>query len=176
MERERVARLGRNEGDGVKEDGGMGEDEDFQSDYITLKMGLGIPEGPEAQKVSIDFAVHELLPPEAAESYTQHVAGNVNLDWYNKKHVPLRLHHLKSFLSDTRYSASDFKTPSWVALCDIDDKIPSHMNPTLVYTQMPNRSPREAPPVKRLEILDRRTCETYTDRVGRVFTLRWPPR
>ncbi|KAF5332897.1 hypothetical protein D9758_017893 [Tetrapyrgos nigripes] len=122
MERERVARLGRNEGDGVKEVGGMGEDEDFQSHYITLKMRLGIPEGPEAQKVSKDFAVYELLPPEAAESYTQHVAGNANLDWYNKKHVPLRLHHLKSFLSDTRYSASASETPSWVALCDIDDK------------------------------------------------------
>ncbi|KAF5337528.1 hypothetical protein D9758_016854 [Tetrapyrgos nigripes] len=39
----------------------------------SLKMGLGIPEGPEAQKVPIYLAVHELLTPEAAESYTQQV-------------------------------------------------------------------------------------------------------
>ncbi|KAF5332895.1 hypothetical protein D9758_017891 [Tetrapyrgos nigripes] len=71
--------------------------------------GLGIPEGPEVQKVLIYFAVHESLTPEAAESYAQHVAGNMNMDWYNNEHVPLqlRLHHLKSFLSDARNSASD---------------------------------------------------------------------
>ncbi|KAF5340137.1 hypothetical protein D9758_016852 [Tetrapyrgos nigripes] len=40
---------------------------------------------------------------------------------YNHKHVPVRLHHLKSFFSGVRYSASNFQTPSWVALYNIDD-------------------------------------------------------
>jgi len=82
-------------------------------------------------------------------------------DWYNNEHVPLRLNHLTSFLSGARYSASDSKTPSWVALYDIDDTATfSHES----YTRLrANRSPREAALVKRLEILDRRTCEAHTD-------------
>ncbi|KAF5340844.1 hypothetical protein D9758_016595 [Tetrapyrgos nigripes] len=39
----------------------------------SLKMRLGVPEGPEPQKVHIYFAGLELLTPEGAESYTQHV-------------------------------------------------------------------------------------------------------
>ncbi|KAF5349040.1 hypothetical protein D9758_012708 [Tetrapyrgos nigripes] len=46
----------------------------------TFRTGLGIPEGPEVQKVPIYFAVHEYLTPEAEESYPQHGAGNTNLD------------------------------------------------------------------------------------------------
>ncbi|KAF5314809.1 hypothetical protein D9758_018570 [Tetrapyrgos nigripes] len=76
----------------------------------SLKTGLGIPEGPGAQRVSIYFAVHEFLTLEAAESYVHHVAGNTNLDstgttTYNG-HVPLGVYHLrvKSFLSDAHYS------------------------------------------------------------------------
>ncbi|KAF5314804.1 hypothetical protein D9758_018576 [Tetrapyrgos nigripes] len=39
----------------------------------SLKMRLGVPEGPEAQKVHIYFAGLVLLTPEGAESYTQQV-------------------------------------------------------------------------------------------------------
>ncbi|KAF5340158.1 hypothetical protein D9758_016855 [Tetrapyrgos nigripes] len=71
VEREKAAReWGGNECDVVKEDGGMD----------SLKTGLGIPEGPGAQKVPIYFAVHEFLTLEAAESYVHHVAANTNLD------------------------------------------------------------------------------------------------
>ncbi|KAF5332896.1 hypothetical protein D9758_017890 [Tetrapyrgos nigripes] len=45
----------------------MGDDEDIKSGVIdSLKTGLGIPQGPEAQKVPIDLAVHKFLPPEAS--------------------------------------------------------------------------------------------------------------
>ncbi|KAF5340157.1 hypothetical protein D9758_016851 [Tetrapyrgos nigripes] len=45
----------------------MGDDEDVKSGVIdSLKTVLGIPEGPEAQKVPIDLVVHEFLPPEAS--------------------------------------------------------------------------------------------------------------
>ncbi|KAF5363217.1 hypothetical protein D9758_008401 [Tetrapyrgos nigripes] len=82
-------------------------------------------------------------------------------DWYNNEHVPLRLNHLSSFLSGARYSASDSKTPAWVALYDIDNTATfSHES----YTRLrANRSPREAALVKKLELLDRRTCEGHTD-------------
>ncbi|KAF5349047.1 hypothetical protein D9758_012707 [Tetrapyrgos nigripes] len=39
----------------------------------SLKMRLGVPEGPEAQKVHIYFASLVSLTPEGAESYTQQV-------------------------------------------------------------------------------------------------------
>ncbi|THU83103.1 hypothetical protein K435DRAFT_831538 [Dendrothele bispora CBS 962.96] len=82
-------------------------------------------------------------------------------DWYDNEHVPLRLNHLTSFLSGARYSASDSKVPGCVALYDIDDTATfSHES----YTRLrANCSPREAALVKRLEILDRRTCEAHTD-------------
>ncbi|THU77972.1 hypothetical protein K435DRAFT_824213 [Dendrothele bispora CBS 962.96] len=82
-------------------------------------------------------------------------------DWYDNEHVPLRLNHLTSFLSGARYSASDSKVPGCVALYDIDDTATfSHES----YTRLrANCSPREAALVKRLDILDRRTCEAHTD-------------
>ncbi|KAF5332899.1 hypothetical protein D9758_017895 [Tetrapyrgos nigripes] len=116
----------------------------------SLKTGLGIPEGPGAQKVSIYFAVHEFLTLEAAESYVHHVAANTNLDstgttTYNG-HVPLGVYHLrvKSFLSDAHYSVMGRSTI----------RIPSHMNPTPVYTQTVLLA-LEAALIKRLEVLDR---------------------
>ncbi|KAF5340842.1 hypothetical protein D9758_016597 [Tetrapyrgos nigripes] len=60
-------RVGGNECDRIEEDRGMGDDEEVKSGVIdSLKTGLGIPEGPEAQTVPIDLAVHEFLPPEAS--------------------------------------------------------------------------------------------------------------
>ncbi|KIY64507.1 hypothetical protein CYLTODRAFT_425141 [Cylindrobasidium torrendii FP15055 ss-10] len=82
-------------------------------------------------------------------------------DWYNNEHVPLRLNHLKSFLTGARYSAADTKAPSWVALYDIDDTSTfQHESYTCLRA---NRSPREADLVKRLSILDRRTAEYAYD-------------
>ncbi|KAF5340156.1 hypothetical protein D9758_016850 [Tetrapyrgos nigripes] len=45
-----------------------------------LKVGLGIPEGPETQKMPISLTVHTdgFLTPEAAESYAKQVAGHTN--------------------------------------------------------------------------------------------------
>ncbi|EKM77779.1 hypothetical protein AGABI1DRAFT_130054 [Agaricus bisporus var. burnettii JB137-S8] len=87
--------------------------------------------------------------------------GQVTLDefqdWYNNEHVPLRLNHLPSFLTGARYSAVDGKKPGWIALYDIDSTT-TFSDPS--YTRLrQNRSPREASLVKRLDILDRRTCE-----------------
>jgi len=82
-------------------------------------------------------------------------------DWYNNEHVPLRMNHLKSFLTGARYSAVDSQIPSWTALYDIDDTATfSHDS----YTRLrANRSPREANLVQRLSILDRQTSELLVD-------------
>ncbi|GAW03725.1 hypothetical protein LENED_005469 [Lentinula edodes] len=82
-------------------------------------------------------------------------------DWYNNEHVPLRMNHLQSFLTGARYSALDSQIPSWAALYDVDDTATfSHYS----YTRLrANRSLREADLVKRLGILDRRTCELIAD-------------
>lgn len=82
-------------------------------------------------------------------------------DWYNNEHVPLRLDHLPSFLTGARYSASDSCLPSWIALYDIDDT--STFNHESYTRLRANRSLREGELVKRLELLDRRTCELLTD-------------
>ena len=80
-------------------------------------------------------------------------------DWYNNEHVPLRLNHLKYFLSGARYSSSDLKV--WAALYEIDD-ISSFSHPS--YTGLrETRSSRESDLIKRLEVLDRRACEVVSD-------------
>lgn len=82
-------------------------------------------------------------------------------DWYNNEHVPLRLNHLPSFLTGARYSATDGKIPSWIAVYDIDDTATFQHES---YTRLrANRSSREGDLVKRLEILDRRTTEYVYD-------------
>lgn len=87
--------------------------------------------------------------------------GEVGLDefqdWYNNEHVPLRLNHIPSFLTGARFEAVDSEKPSWIALYDIDSSA-TFIDPS--YTRLrENRSPREAALVKRLDVLDRRTCE-----------------
>ncbi|KAF5332894.1 hypothetical protein D9758_017889 [Tetrapyrgos nigripes] len=57
------------------------------------------------------------------------------LDRYNHKHVPVRLHHLKSFLSGVRHSVSNSQTPSWSISTISTTFLPSHMNPKPVYVQ-----------------------------------------
>lgn len=71
------------------------------------------------------------------------------------------MNHLQSFLTGARYSALDSQIPSWAALYDVDDTATfSHYS----YTRLrANRSLREADLVKRLGILDRRTCELIAD-------------
>ncbi|KAK0207973.1 hypothetical protein DFS33DRAFT_397271 [Desarmillaria ectypa] len=82
-------------------------------------------------------------------------------DWYNNEHVPLRLNHLPSFLTGARFSASDGRIPSWLAVYDIDDTATFQHES---YTRLrANRSPREEDLVKRLELLDRRTYELTCD-------------
>ncbi|KXN83157.1 hypothetical protein AN958_01770 [Leucoagaricus sp. SymC.cos] len=87
--------------------------------------------------------------------------GEVTLDefhdWYNNEHVPLRLNHIPAFLTGARFMAADGGNPGWIALYDIDSTT-TFTDPS--YTRLrENRSPREAALVKRLDILDRRTCE-----------------
>ncbi|KAF9449860.1 hypothetical protein P691DRAFT_774388 [Macrolepiota fuliginosa MF-IS2] len=82
-------------------------------------------------------------------------------DWYNNEHIPLRLDHLPAFLTGARYTARDGKKPSWIALYDIDS-VSTFADPS--YTRLrENRSPREAALVKRLDVLDRRTCEVISE-------------
>ncbi|KAG7450759.1 uncharacterized protein BT62DRAFT_928037 [Guyanagaster necrorhizus] len=82
-------------------------------------------------------------------------------DWYNNEHVPLRLNYLLSFLTGARFSASDGKLPTWLAVYDIDDTATFQHES---YTRLrANRSPREGDLVKRLELLDRRTYELSYD-------------
>lgn len=90
-----------------------------------------------------------------------HAHLHLPTDWYNSEHVPLRMEHLPSFLTGARFSASDAQCPSWVAVYDVDDpETFQHES----YTRLrANRSPREAALVRRLEILDRRTCVLLRD-------------
>jgi hypothetical protein len=82
-------------------------------------------------------------------------------DWYDNEHIPLRLNHLRSFLTGARYSASDSLHPSWIALYDVNDTATfQHESYTSLRV---NRSPREADVINRLELLDRRTCELIGD-------------
>ena len=82
-------------------------------------------------------------------------------DWYNNEHVPLRLNHIPAFLTGARYQAADDKKPGWIALYDTDStSIFQHAS----YTRLrENRSPREAALVKRLDVLDRRSCEVVLE-------------
>jgi len=85
-------------------------------------------------------------------------------DWYNNEHIPLRLDHLPAFLTGARYVASDGNKPSWIALYDITSTS-TFSDPS--YTRLrENRSPREAALVKRLDVLDRRTCELVFETEG----------
>lgn len=82
-------------------------------------------------------------------------------NWYDDEHVPLRMNHLRSFLTGARFHAIDSKKPSWAALYDIDDTATFQHES---YTRLRvNRSPREADLISRLELLDRRTCELVFD-------------
>ncbi|KAF5308968.1 hypothetical protein D9758_018969 [Tetrapyrgos nigripes] len=71
------------------------------------------------------WAVREFEPGNRTPHRLLRVGKKVSLDEfldrYNHKHIPVRLHHLKSFLFGVQYSASNSCTPSWVALYDIDD-------------------------------------------------------
>lgn len=88
-------------------------------------------------------------------------ALKTSTDWYNNEHVPLRMNHLSSFLTGARFSAADSLKPSWLALYDIDNVSTFERDS---YTRLrANRSPREADLVKRLAVLDRRTCEFISD-------------
>jgi hypothetical protein len=79
------------------------------------------------------------------------------IDWYNNEHIPLRLNHMPTFLTGARFRGADGQKPGWIALYDIDSTA-TFADPS--YTRLrENRSPREAAVVKRLDVLDRRTCE-----------------
>ncbi|PFH49478.1 hypothetical protein AMATHDRAFT_147616 [Amanita thiersii Skay4041] len=78
-------------------------------------------------------------------------------DWYNNEHVPLRLDPRFSFLTAARFSALDGFTPSWIALYDTAST--SLFEDESYKGLRKNRSVREADLVKRLAVLDRRTCE-----------------
>jgi hypothetical protein len=68
-------------------------------------------------------------------------------------------------LTGARYSAVDGKKPGWIALYDIDSTT-TFSDPS--YTRLrENRSPREAALVKRVDILDRRTCEVVFENEDR---------
>ncbi|EDR10126.1 uncharacterized protein LACBIDRAFT_318132 [Laccaria bicolor S238N-H82] len=82
-------------------------------------------------------------------------------DWYNNEHIPLRLHHLPSFLTGARFSSSDSKTPRWLALYDITST--STFSDESYTSLRTSRSQREADIVARLEVLDRRTCVLLAD-------------
>lgn len=91
--------------------------------------------------------------------------GQVDLDefqdWYNNEHVPLRLNHIPAFLTGARFQAADDKKPSWISLYDIDSTS-IFQDPS--YTRLrENRSPRETALIKRLDVLDRRSCEAVLE-------------
>ncbi|TFK36230.1 hypothetical protein BDQ12DRAFT_610167 [Crucibulum laeve] len=89
-------------------------------------------------------------------------------DWYNNEHVPLRLNRLSSILTGARFSAADSLKPTWLALYDVDNTSTFQDES---YTRLRvNRSPREAALIKRLEILDRRTCRLIADSGVSSFT------
>jgi len=83
------------------------------------------------------------------------------VDWYNNEHVPLRLNHIPAFLTGARFQAADDKKPSWISLYDIDSTS-IFQDPS--YTRLrENRSPRETALIKRLGVLDRRSCEAVLE-------------
>ncbi|KAG6810603.1 hypothetical protein H0H92_011155 [Tricholoma furcatifolium] len=97
----------------------------------------------------------------SSEPGSQVTLDEFQADWYNNEHVPLRMNHLKSFLTGARFSAADSLKPSWLALYDIDDTATFEHES---YTRLrANRSPREGALVVRLEVLDRRTCAALSD-------------
>lgn len=83
-------------------------------------------------------------------------------DWYNNEHIPLRMNNLPTkFLTAARFSGTDGKKPSWLALYDVDDMATFEDES---YTRLrKERSQREANLIERLEVLDRRTCEVVWD-------------
>ncbi|KAJ3575406.1 hypothetical protein NP233_g1116 [Leucocoprinus birnbaumii] len=85
-------------------------------------------------------------------------------DWYNNEHVPLRLNHISAFLTGARFEAGDGEKPSWIAFYDIAST--STFNDPSYTRLRENRSPREAALVKRLDVLDRRTCEVVFETVN----------
>ncbi|KAK2467653.1 hypothetical protein APHAL10511_000508 [Amanita phalloides] len=82
-------------------------------------------------------------------------------DWYDNEHIPLRMDHFSSFLAAARFSATDGQKPSWIALYDVDNV--ATFNDESYARLRTTRSPREADLVKRLEMLDRRTCRVVWD-------------
>lgn len=64
-------------------------------------------------------------------------------------------------MTGARYTAVDGRKPGWIALYDIDSTA-TFSDPS--YTRLrENRSSREAALVKRLDVLDRRTCEVVLE-------------
>ncbi|EAU86633.1 hypothetical protein CC1G_07291 [Coprinopsis cinerea okayama7 len=82
-------------------------------------------------------------------------------DWYNNEHIPLRLHHLKSFLSGARYAAADGKQPGWLAMYEVES-VSAFQDPSYTILRE-KRSDRERELIQRLGVLDRRTCEVVYD-------------
>ncbi|KAK4057722.1 hypothetical protein OIO90_001370 [Microbotryomycetes sp. JL221] len=82
-------------------------------------------------------------------------------DWYDNEHVPLRMANIREFLTGARYQASDNLKPGWNAAYEIESV---DLFSDEKYTKLrANRSTREADLVKRLETLDRRTCQTIDE-------------
>ncbi|KAM0793532.1 hypothetical protein ACM66B_000970 [Microbotryomycetes sp. NB124-2] len=82
-------------------------------------------------------------------------------DWYDNEHVPLRMGHIREFLTGARYQASDGQLPGWSAKYDIES---TDLFSDPKYTRLrANRSPREGDLVVRLETLDRRTAESIDE-------------
>jgi len=77
-------------------------------------------------------------------------------DWYDNEHVPLRM-KIPEFLTGRRYVSIDEQKPSYVAVYEIS--VLSLFTQDRYTKLRTNRSPRETDIVKRLEVLDRRTCE-----------------
>ncbi|KAJ2924229.1 hypothetical protein H1R20_g12867, partial [Candolleomyces eurysporus] len=82
-------------------------------------------------------------------------------DWYDNEHIPLRLNHLRFFLSGARYSAVDGQRPEWLAMYEIDD-VASFQDPSYTILRE-KRSDREGELIGRLGVLDRRTTEVAVD-------------
>ena len=94
-----------------------------------------------------EFQGSFLLPP---PSIYPSLTLSLPIDWYNNEHIPLRLHHLPSFLTGARFSASDSKTPTWLAVYDITD---TSTFSDESYTRLrSSRSQLEADLVARLEV------------------------
>ncbi|KAF8885381.1 hypothetical protein CPB84DRAFT_1788379 [Gymnopilus junonius] len=87
--------------------------------------------------------------------------------WYEEEHIPIRLNHLRSFLSGARYQAIDLEQlnadsqeslkPSWLAMYEIDS---TQTFGDASYTSLrEKRSEREKNVMSRLDVLVRRTGE-----------------